>query len=92
MKIRLTENKLKQIIAESVNKVLNENITEGYWNEVEQLLTNLYDWTKFYEEEFEKANIEHKGNRYSMWCALEEMQNIIGQLNDLKERGRRMYN
>ena len=26
-----------------------------------------------------------------MWGALEEMQNIIGQLHDLKEQGRRIY-
>ena len=90
--MELTESELKQIVAESVKKVLNENITEGYWNKVGQLLTNLYDWTKFYEEEFEKANIKHKSSRYSMWGALEEMQNIIGQLHDLKEQGRRIYN
>ena len=30
MKIRLTESKLKQIVAESVKKVLNES-TDGYW-------------------------------------------------------------
>ena len=92
MKIKLSENKLKQIVAESVNKVLNENTTEGYWNEVGQLLMNLYDWTKFYEEEFEKENVVHKGSRYSLWYALEDMQNIIGRLDDLKEKGRRMYN
>ena len=77
-KIRITENELKQIVAESVKKVLNENY------EIKQLLNNLYDWTKFYEEEFDKANIsDRSGDKYSMWGALREMQDIIGRLYDL---------
>ena len=39
MKIRLTENKLKQIVAESVKKVLNENFIDTYGN----------DWERGYE-------------------------------------------
>ena len=81
MKIRLTESKLKQIVAESVKRVLNENTDENY--EIKKLLTNLYGWTQFFDEEFDRANIKDNGSRYSMRGALREMQNIIGQLSDL---------
>jgi hypothetical protein len=81
-KIKITENELKQIVAESVKKVLNENTDENY--EIKQLLTNLYGWTQFYEKEFDKANIsDRSGGKYSMWGALREMQGIIGRLYDL---------
>ena len=80
-KIRITENELKQIVNESVKRVLNENTDENY--EIKKLLTNLYGWTQFFEEEFNKANIKDNGSRYSMRGALREMQNIIGQLSDL---------
>ena len=81
MKIKLNESKLKQIVAESVKKILSENTDENY--EIKKLLTNLYGWTQFFEEEFDKANIKDNGSRYSMRGALREMQNIIGQLSDL---------
>lgn len=89
-KIKITENELKQIVAESVKKILNENISENYWDEINRLLTNLYGWTQFYEEEFDKANIKDNGGRYSMRGALSEMQNIIGRLSDLCNDGRKM--
>ena len=91
-RIKLTENELKQIVAESVKKVLMENISENYWDEINRLLTNLYGWAQFYEEEFDKANIKDNGGRYSMRGALSEMQNIIGRLSDLCNDGRKMYN
>lgn len=45
MKIKLTESKLKQMIAESVKKVLNENIDyEGNYQElIKNAMHQLYD-------------------------------------------------
>ena len=44
-KIRLTESKLKQIVAEAVHKVLNENFIDTYGN----------DWEKGYEADKRKT-------------------------------------
>lgn len=77
MKIKLTEGKLKQIVAESVNRVLNES-TDGYWrnllNEVEsveQMLSPIFENNKEVSEE-EMFNL-----LYGCYSASNRIKNLI---------------
>lgn len=52
MKIKLTEGKLKQIVAESVNRVLNETISTDYRESLKQLLTKAFTNLNDNEKQF----------------------------------------
>lgn len=52
MKIRLTESKLKQMVAESVKKVLNESISTDYHNTLKELLTKSFSTLNENEKQF----------------------------------------
>ena len=46
MKIKLTENKLKQIIVESINEVLNEENKEPFYEVTREGFLIRYDWVR----------------------------------------------
>ena len=52
MKIRLTESKLKQIVAKSVKKMLNESISTDYHNTLKELLTKSFSTLNENEKQF----------------------------------------
>lgn len=74
MKIKLTESKLKQIVAESVKKVLNESISTDYHNTLKQLLAKSFNNLNENEKQFLYDLLNNEP-----WEIIYTALNILGQ-------------
>lgn len=74
MKIKLTENKLKQIVAESVKNILNETISTDYGKALKQLLTKAFSNLNDNEKIFLSDLLNNEP-----WETIYTALNILGQ-------------
>ena len=84
MKIKLTESKLKQIVAESVKNVLNES-EEGYWG---QLLNEIESMEEMLSPIFEN---NEEVSEEEMFNLLRGCYSASNRIKNLAHEGRRYY-
>lgn len=84
MKMKLSESKLKQIVAESVKNVLNEN-EEGYWK---QLLNEIESMKRTLAPIFENNKEVSEEEMFNLLWGCYSASNRIKNLAD---EGRRYY-